>query len=111
MSKQGISRRAFFTTTATAVGVTAAAGAILGACGGKGSEDGPSCEPSGLSLADEKTRTMNKYVAVSTTEGKHCANCQLFKPGADPNACGNCTVIKGIVSPKGYCQLWAEKKA
>jgi len=110
MSKQGISRRAFFTRSATAIGVTAAAGVVLGACGGKDG-DALTCEASGLSLADQKTRTMNKYVDVSKTSGKTCANCQLFKPAADPKACGTCTVIKGPVSPAGHCQLWAEKKA
>lgn len=109
MSKQQpISRRQFFTRTATAGALTAAAGIVLGACGGK-SADGPSCEPHGLSLADQQTRTMNKYVEVSVVADKHCANCQLFKPAADPKACGTCTVIKGIVSPNGYCQLWAKK--
>ena len=109
MSKQPISRREFFTRTATAGAITAAAGLVIGACGGK-STDGPSCEPHGLSLADTQTRTMNKYTEPTPMKDKHCLNCQLYKPAADPKACGACTELKGSVSPTGYCQLWAEKK-
>jgi hypothetical protein len=44
-----------------------------------------------------------KYVDVSKEKGKNCAGCALFKA---PNGC---SVVKGKISPKGYCIAYAPK--
>jgi hypothetical protein len=62
----------------------------------------------GLSEADKATRTNNQYVEKSTTAGKTCSNCQLYKPGA-AGACGSCTLVKGPINPQGYCRVWVKK--
>ncbi len=49
------------------------------------------------------TKAQFKYVDVSKTAGKNCAGCALFKA---PNAC---SVVKGKISPKGYCIAYAPK--
>ncbi|MBH23052.1 MAG: hypothetical protein CMH57_01065 [Myxococcales bacterium] len=70
------------------------------------------CEDlSGLSDADKTTRTSMKYVAQSTKAGQSCANCALYKAPEGGAACGSCTVVKGPIDPKGWCQVWAAKKA
>ncbi len=44
-----------------------------------------------------------KYVAKSVIPGKKCSGCALFKaPGA-------CSVVKGKISPNGYCIAFAPK--
>lgn len=107
-----LSRRAFFTRTAAAGGLTVAAGLLVGAAGCGKSHDGPQCDnTSGLSLADKQTRTVNKYVDVSPMKDKDCLNCALYVPAPAGAECGGCTVVKGPISPKGYCIIWAAKPA
>lgn len=106
-----LTRRAFFTRTATAGALTVAAGLLVGAGCGK-SHDGPQCDgTSGLSLADKQTRTVNKYVDVSPMKDKNCLNCALYVPAPAGVECGGCTVVKGTISPLGYCIVWAPKPA
>lgn len=63
----------------------------------------PSCmDTSGLAPADVQLRAMLKYADVSTQPGKACSGCKQFNAGA-PNACGTCKILKGPVSPGGYC--------
>jgi hypothetical protein len=40
------------------------------------------------------------YVATSTVSGKACSNCMRF---VAPNAC---KVVKGTISPAGYCRIY-----
>jgi hypothetical protein len=57
------------------------------------------------SAADDSsgTKAQFKYVAKSTMAGKQCSGCALFKaPGA-------CSVVKGKISPSGYCIAYAPK--
>lgn len=40
-------------------------------------------------------------------KGSHnCSNCQLFCPGSTPKAMGTCKLVKGSISPKGWCVAW-----
>ncbi len=57
------------------------------------------------SAADDSggTKAQFKYVDKSTIKGKECDGCALFKA---PNACA---VVKGKISPKGYCTAFAPK--
>jgi len=43
----------------------------------------------------------------SKPKGSHsCSNCQLFCPGPSSTAMGTCKVVKGSISPKGWCSAW-----
>jgi hypothetical protein len=49
------------------------------------------------------TKATYKYVAKSTMAGKKCSGCSLFKA---PSACA---IVKGKISPGGYCIAYAPK--
>lgn len=38
-----------------------------------------------------------------------CANCNFFVPGKTKTAAGQCQLVAGFVSPKGWCQFYAPK--
>lgn len=43
----------------------------------------------------------------STPKGNHdCKNCQLYCPGKTAKAMGTCKLVKGSISPKGWCVAW-----
>ena len=44
-------------------------------------------------------------------DGKDCAQCIQFVPGASAKALGSCKVIPNDteISPYGYCMAWAKK--
>lgn len=102
-----MSRRVFLVRGATlgaAVGVSISA---LG-CGG---EEGLSCtDTSGLTPAEQSTRTNLAYVDASPHgAAKNCLNCNFYT-AAGANQCGGCTLVKGPINPDGYCNSWAEKQ-
>jgi hypothetical protein len=39
-----------------------------------------------------------------------CGNCALFIPGSSPAAEGRCKSVAGVISPKGWCRIWAPEK-
>lgn len=51
------------------------------------------------------TKVAKKLVAYqdSPKGSQQCSNCQYFQP---PNAC---KVVAGIISPTGWCKMWAKK--
>jgi hypothetical protein len=49
------------------------------------------------------TKAQFKYITKPGPGGKKCAECSLFKA---PNAC---LVVKGKISPNGYCTSFAPK--
>lgn len=101
-NKPKISRRLFCFTAAGASGL-----ALVGmGCGG-GGEEALSCnDVSGLSAAEQATRTSTEYVDASPHGvSKQCLNCN-FKQNLTATACGGCTVVPGPVHPNGYCNLW-----
>jgi hypothetical protein len=57
------------------------------------------------SAADDSsgTKAQFHYMDKSTMAGKKCSGCALFKA---PNAC---SVVKGKISPNGYCIAYAPK--
>lgn len=65
-------------------------------------------DTSGLTPDEVQARTTLSYTDKSPEAGKQCNNCQQFNPGA-PDQCGSCKVLKGPVSPNGYCKVWAAK--
>jgi len=49
-----------------------------------------------------------KYQA--TPKGaQQCSKCNYFIPGAKPTGPGQCKVVAGVISPTGYCVLFAPK--
>lgn len=80
--------------------------ALLAACGND--SGGLECNnTSGLAPQDKQFRESQKYVDVSGDASKNCLNCNFYEGSA--SACGTCKVVKGPVSPKGNCNLWAAK--
>jgi hypothetical protein len=67
-------------------------------------------DTTGLAAGDVQIRTALGYVDVSTQPGKTCIGCAQFVAGA-PNACGTCKILKGPVSPAGYCKSFTAKPA
>ncbi|MGZ3497857.1 MAG: high-potential iron-sulfur protein [Vulcanimicrobiaceae bacterium] len=46
----------------------------------------------------------------STPKGDQmCSNCQFFIPGKTPTAMGQCKVVEGSISPKGWCTAYSKK--
>jgi hypothetical protein len=38
-----------------------------------------------------------------------CSNCTYYIPGASAAANGQCKIVAGVISPHGYCVLFAPK--
>ena len=59
--------------------------------------------------ADSGNRAMLHY-QDSPKDGKRCADCTAFKPGAEsaPDT-GTCKVIGGPVSPNGWCMAFSPR--
>ena len=56
--------------------------------------------------ATTKTKNALGYIAKSTTAGKTCANCSLFKATSGGN--GTCQIIPdSTVKAAGWCKSWA----
>lgn len=61
-----------------------------------------------IDAASTQMRTALQYKEASDQEGKNCANCAQFKPGAYGD-CGGCALFAGPVNNNGYCLSWAAK--
>lgn len=82
----------------------AAAPAFLLACSKK-----PSCsDVTGLSPDDVTARGTNTYTDTAPDASKKCSLCAQYQPAA-ANSCGTCKVIKGPISPEGWCKLYVAK--
>ena len=49
------------------------------------------------------TKAQYKYVAKPGPKGQKCSGCALFKAPA------SCQIVKGKISPSGYCIAYAPK--
>ena len=69
-----------------------------------------SCEDaSGLNEEDAALRASLEYRDGSPHgETKKCGNCAFFIAG-EKDECGRCTLVKGPIHPRGYCNSWAAK--
>jgi hypothetical protein len=102
MGRREAARRALMVLGAAAVAPSA-----LAACGGEEEAAGPSCtNTASLTPAELTTRQSQHYGDHSPHADKSCANCRFYTAG-QPNACGECQVIRGPIHPEGYCDLWA----
>jgi hypothetical protein len=104
MSEQDVDRRRFLQQLGLAAAFGLGATALAG-CGGKTQE--PCSDLSGLSAQDRQTRVTYGYRAESLIEAKHCENCNFWKPPVG-GPCGSCSLVKGPISPQGYCNSWAQ---
>ncbi|HYW03011.1 MAG TPA: high-potential iron-sulfur protein [Gammaproteobacteria bacterium] len=63
--------------------------------------------------ADDKCQGSTPKQALNYQEkpnGKQmCSNCMHFCPGSSAKAMGTCKVVKGPISPDGWCAAWAAK--
>ncbi len=99
MNKQ-ISRKEFLVKTSI-IGLTLAAGNSIFA--------GPKCDDTkGLKPDEIKQRKDLKYTDNSPNPKQNCANCALYVPPKG-GPCGGCNLIKGPVSPEGWCTSWVAK--
>ena len=39
-----------------------------------------------------------------------CGNCALFIPASSSNGQGRCKSVAGVISPSGWCHIWAPEK-
>jgi hypothetical protein len=53
--------------------------------------------------ADEKLSQKDAEYQPTPKNGQSCANCQHFLPPA------SCKLVKGKVSPQGWCDFWGSK--
>jgi hypothetical protein len=49
------------------------------------------------------TKAQYKYITKPGPKGQKCSGCALFKP---PSSCG---LVKGKISPNGYCIAYSPK--
>jgi hypothetical protein len=67
-----------------------------------------------LRAETEAAPTMDQKAASYVThpnDGKRCAGCRLFIPAkSNPTkANGSCQLVKGSISPNGYCKFFTAK--
>jgi hypothetical protein len=57
------------------------------------------------SAADDSggTKAQYKYITKPGPKGQKCSGCTLFKPPA------SCQIVKGVISPNGYCIAFSPK--
>lgn len=63
-----------------------------------------------FSVARADSRTQLKYQAQPKGKQK-CLGCQLFAVGTPVTANGTCAVIKGPISPNGWCTAYIPKSS
>ena len=92
-------------------GVKAPADTKKEAAAKKLEEAGVTCgDLSSLTDADKGMRTALQYVDNTPDAAKDCSGCQLFLPVAEGKVCGGCPLLKGPISPKGWCASWVAKQ-
>lgn len=64
---------------------------------------------SGLKKEEIEQRKSLKYTDNSPEKGKLCSNCALYVPAKAGSPCGGCNLIKGPISPNGWCTSWVPK--
>lgn len=40
---------------------------------------------------------------------QQCSKCSLFVPAKNANASGTCRIVKGAISPNGWCKAFSSK--
>lgn len=128
MSKTELSRRDFLLRVTAAGALGLGAGSVLSACGG-GESGAPAPPPesegaapaaqaaggctdvSGLTEQELNQRVnVYKYVDQTPDPEKPCSACALYVEAPEGAACGGCQLVKGPISPDGYCISFAPKQ-
>jgi hypothetical protein len=105
MSTHELDRRTFLKRAGALAALSLGAQAFAG-CGAK--EQDPCSDLSGLSAQDKQTRITYGYRSQSLIEAKRCEGCNFWKAPAAGGHCGSCSLVKGPISPSGYCNSWAQ---
>ena len=103
MEMRSLTRREFIRWSGGLV-LLGLGGSLLASCGKK-----DACSDlSALGPEERRTRVTHAYRPRTLIPARRCDNCHFWqgmKPGAD---CGGCQLVKGPISPHGYCNAWAE---
>ena len=85
--------------------------AVLGATACSKPKGAPAVctDTTGLAASDVAVRTTLGYVDASPEPGKSCLTCQQYIGAKEDGACGGCKVLKGPISPAGYCKSFAPR--
>ena len=105
MNENTLSRRLLLKTTVH-LAVVGSAPLLLQGC----KEKEFACDDTGgLKPEEVELRTTLEYRDRSPHgEAKNCANCAFYVfRGKDQ--CGQCTLVRGPIHPRGYCSSWAMK--
>jgi hypothetical protein len=115
---KNISRKKFIKNISFSGVILFGGSTLLSACRGKDNSqpgqstnkaNSPCSDTSGLTDAELATRTSNEYMLASPYNDKMCGTCNLFIMPKEGKPCGSCQVVKGPISPQGYCRLWIKK--
>ena len=64
---------------------------------------GPMTDPGGeIGRGDPSVSKSQADYQVTPNHGQACAACCMFVPGAP----AHCTMIRGVISPRGWCVYW-----
>jgi hypothetical protein len=66
-------------------------------------------DTSQLSKQDADSRMLLGYVEPAPSPAMQCAKCAQYIEAPSAGACGGCKVLKGPISPAGYCKVFAPK--
>ncbi len=103
MKKHQMNRRDFIKWTGGLAAFTLT-GAALHGCGAKD----PCSDLTGLTDEEKQTRITFAYRDKTLIPAKKCENCHFYIAPAAGAPCAGCTVVKGPVTPEGYCNAWVE---
>ncbi|MBI2395170.1 MAG: hypothetical protein HYV09_36710 [Deltaproteobacteria bacterium] len=89
-------------------GAAIASGLVVLGC--RSRRGAPTCtDVSTLSPEDAQTRVTLKYLDRAEDRSRACEVCtQFIEPQAE-GSCGSCRVLKGPISPAGWCKVFAPK--
>ncbi len=99
-----IPRRRFLTVLAAMAG-----GAAVSCSKARGASPAVCTDTRGLATADAEARVGLSYVDHEPEPGKSCSRCQQFEPSDQDGQCGKCKVLRGPISPDGYCNAFTPR--
>lgn len=121
--KDKFTRKDFLKRISMLFAGVAGAGSIITACGGGEAPEAKKAAPppkkkadpcsdySGLTQAEIDIRSNFNYLKVSPDPAKLCDNCFYWTEPEGDSPCGGCTIIKGPIHAKGYCNQWAVQQS
>ncbi len=116
--EKNISRKNFIKKISIGGVILFGGSTLISACGGNDNGQpgkaisktrSPCSDTSGLTDTEIASRTSNEYMVASPYNDKMCGTCNLYILPGGNKPCGTCQVVKGPISPQGYCRLWIKK--